>query len=204
MSDYSSKFWDERYSAEQYIYGIEPNQFFKEQIDKILTPGRLILPGEGEGRNAVYAAKQGWQVNAFDQSQIAMEKALKLADRNKVKINYSVADLLYFVPIKNYFDAAAIIFIHFNQDDRKSFHQKIIDSLKPGGILILESFSKNQFGKTSGGPQDLSLLYSIEELMSDFKSMRTIIFDEKNITLNEGEKHTGEASVIRFVGEKTI
>lgn len=202
MPNYNSKFWDERYSADQYIYGIEPNQFFKEQLDKILTPGRLLLPGEGEGRNAVYAAKYGWQVNAFDQSQIAMEKALKLADLNKVKINYSVIDLLTLVPVRNFFDTAAIIFVHFRSDDRKLFHQKIIDSLKPGGILILESFSKNQFGKTSGGPQDLSMLYSVEEVMIDFNLMKTILLEEKSIYINEGDKHSGEASVIRFVGEK--
>jgi len=202
MSDYKSTFWDERYSTEQYIYGIEPNQFFKEQLSKILTPGRLLLPGEGEGRNAVYAAKLGWQVDAVDQSQKAMEKAVNLADENKVDVNYSVVDLRTFIPKKNYYDAAAIIFVHFNSEERKSFHKKITDSLKPGGILIIESFSKNQFGKTSGGPQDLLMLYSYNDIKNDFEEMKTILIEEKNIILNEGDKHNGDANVIRYVGEK--
>ena len=202
MSDYKSTFWDERYSTEQYIYGIEPNQFFKEQLSKILTPGRLLLPGEGEGRNAVYAAKLGWQVDAVDQSQKAMEKAVNLADENKVDVNYSVVDLRTFIPKKNYYDAAAIIFVHFNSEERKSFHKIITDSLKPGGVLIFESFSKNQFGKTSGGPQDLEMLYSLEDIKNDFKEMRSILLEEKNILLNEGDKHVGDASVIRYIGEK--
>ena len=202
MSDYKSTFWDERYSTEQYIYGIEPNQFFKEQLSKILTPGRLLLPGEGEGRNAVYAAKLGWQVDAVDQSQKAMEKAVNLADENKVDVNYSVVDLRTFIPKKNYYDAAAIIFVHFNSEERKSFHKIITDSLKPGGVLIIESFSKNQFGKTSGGPQDLLMLYSYNDIKNDFEEMKTILIEEKNIILNEGDKHNGDANVIRYVGEK--
>jgi SAM-dependent methyltransferase len=202
MSDFKSNFWDERYSSEEYVYGTEPNQFFKEQIDKFSSPGKLLMPGEGEGRNAVYAAKLGWQVDAFDQSINAQKKALGLAKKNVVNINYQVTDLTMFYTEKNKYDAAAIIFVHFNSEERRVFHQRIIDSLKPGGKLILESFSKNQFGKSSGGPQNLEMLYSLEEIMNDFKEMKTILLEEKNVFLNEGDKHSGEASVLRYVGEK--
>ena len=147
MPDYKSIFWDERYSSEEYVYGTEPNQFFKQILDKIPIPGKLLLPGEGEGRNALYAAKLGWQVDAFDQSPVAKLKTHRLAKANNVTINYSIFDLAKFTPQKNFYNCAAIIFVHFNSEERKSFHQKIIESLKPGGILILESFSKSQFGK---------------------------------------------------------
>ena len=202
MSNLTSNFWDERYSGEEYVYSTEPNQFFKEQIDKLSKRGNLLLPGEGEGRNGVYAAKLGWQVDAFDHSTIARAKAFKLAERKAVKINYSVADLTEFIPIKNYYDAAAIIFVHFDSEERSVFHHKIIDSLKPSGKLILDAFSKNQFGKNSGGPQNIEMLYSLEEIKNDFIEMKTILLEEKNILLNEGDKHKGDASVIRYVGEK--
>ena len=202
MSDFKSNFWDERYSFEEYVYGTEPNKFFKEQINRFSSHGKLLLPGEGEGRNAVYAAKLGWQVDAFDQSINAQKKALRLAKKNEMNINYQVTDLTKFYTEKNKYDAAAIIFVHFNSEERKSFHKIITDSLKPGGVLILESFSKNQFGKTSGGPQDLEMLYSLEDIKNDFKEMRRILLEEKNILLNEGDKHVGDASVIRYVGEK--
>ncbi len=202
MSDFKSNFWDERYSFEEYVYGTEPNQFFKEQMDKFSSPGKLLMPGEGEGRNAVYAAKLGWHVDAFDQSINAQEKAFRLAERNEVNFNYSVVDLRKFVPTKNYYHAAAIIFVHFDSEERSIFHHKIIDSLKPGGKLILVSFSKNQLGKNSGGPQNLEMLYSLEEIKNDFKEMRTILLEGKDVFLNEGDKHSGEASVIRYVGEK--
>lgn len=202
MSLYKTNFWDERYSGEEFIYGTEPNQFFKEQIDKIPKPGKLILPGEGEGRNAVYAARAGWQVDAFDQSKIAKQKALILAQQYAVQINYKVIDLNNFSPEKNYCNAAAVIFVHLPPAERVELHKKLIGSLTKGGIIILELFSKNQLGKESGGPQDLEMLYTLNEIKTDFKEMKTIMLEERNIILNEGEKHSGEASVIRFVGKK--
>jgi hypothetical protein len=202
MSLYKSNFWDERFSGEEFVYGTEPNQFFKEQIDKIPTPGKLILPGEGEGRNAVYASRAGWQVDAFDQSKIAKQKALMLAQQYGVQINYIVIDLNNFSHDKNNYNAAAVIFLHLPPAERVELHKKLISSLINGGIIILELFSKNQFGKKSGGPQDISMLSSVEEIQNDFKNMKTILIEERDLYLNEGSKHSGEASVIRFVGEK--
>jgi SAM-dependent methyltransferase len=201
MSNFASNFWDERYSSHEYVYGIEPNEFFKQQLDCI-QPGKLLLPGEGEGRNAVYAAKCGWLVDAFDQSINAQKKALRLAEKNNVNINYTVVDLNKFTPTTNYYNAAAIIFVHFDPRVREIFHQKIIDSLKPGGKLILELFSKKQLGKNSGGPQELEMLYSLDDALNDFKEMKNILLEEKNLFLNEGAKHSGDGSVIRFVGQK--
>ena len=86
MTDYKSNFWDERYSSEEYVYGTEPNQFFKEQIDKITVPGKLLLPGEGEGRNAIYAARSGWQVDVFDQSRTAKETITTVKNQSGVSL----------------------------------------------------------------------------------------------------------------------
>lgn len=204
MTKFKSNFWDERYSSKEYVYGTEPNQFFKEQLDRIIPAGKLLLPGEGEGRNAVYAAKICWEVDAFDQSIVAKLKAKRLAKKNNVTLNYSNVDLENFIMHKNYYDCAAIIFVHLAPNIRSEFHKKIIDSVKPKGKIILELFSKNQFGKNSGGPQDLNMLSSIEEIETDFKQMKTILIKEEEVFLDEGEKHRGEASVIRFVGEKVL
>ncbi len=91
------EFWNDRYSSEEFIYGKEPNKFFKSEIDKLL-PGKLLLPCEGEGRNAVYAAKLNWTVDAFDQSEKGKEKCEALADENNVSINYTVADAIEIEP----------------------------------------------------------------------------------------------------------
>ena len=90
-------FWDERYSSEEYIYGKEPNEFFAEQIRR-LGPGMILLPAEGEGRNAVYAAQIGWKVHAFDSSSVGAAKALDLAAEKNVNILYAISDIETFEP----------------------------------------------------------------------------------------------------------
>jgi SAM-dependent methyltransferase len=201
MTNFDSKFWDERFSVDEYIYGTEPNKFFKEQLDK-LSPGKILLLGEGEGRNAVYAALNGWQVDAVDYSAVAKEKAMKLAIKSGVNISYLVHPIQAYSFAEDYYDAIAIIFIHLNEQDRSVLHKKIINSLSKNGNLIFEVYEKEQLGKTSGGPQNIDMLYSLDELKNDFAKLNTIQLKKEIVNLNESDKHRGEASVLRYVGKK--
>lgn len=193
------EFWDKRYSENDYVYGTEPNHFFKEEILK-LTPGRLLLPAEGEGRNAVYAAKLGWDVVCFDQSSEGKRKALQLAQKNKTKIDYRVCDFQHFNAEQASFDCVAFIFAHVPGELRSSFHTQMMFFLRPEGNVFLEGYSKEQIDKTSGGPKDITMLFSFEELESDFKMLRKRRIEQKLIHLTEGPFHQGEASVIRVSG----
>lgn len=193
--------WNQRYSSDTYIYGKEPNKFFKEELDK-LTPGKILLPAEGEGRNAVYAAMKGWQVDAVDYSEAGKEKALRLAAERNVRINYTVNDLVSLSPGENIYDAAGIVFVHLDSEIRERFHQAIIKSLKPGGTLIMEVYEKDQIKMTSGGPKDIELLYSLEEIVEAFVDLDFISLSKENIILNESDLHSGEAWVIRFVAKR--
>jgi SAM-dependent methyltransferase len=201
MAKFGGEFWNERYLSNDFVYGTEPNIYFKNELDK-LSPGNIILPGDGEGRNSVYAAKNGWEVDAIDFSTVAKEKALKLAEENSVKINFKVADLSEYKPKTNFYDTAAIIFLHLNSKIRSDVHTRIIDSLKPGGTLILEVYAKEQLGKNSGGPQNIDMLYSKEELKDDFYKMKIIMLEKKIIALNESVHHKGEAVVLRLIATK--
>ena len=196
-----SEFWDNRYSSEEFIYGTKPNEFFKEEIEK-LKPGKLLCLAEGEGRNAVYAASLGWKVDAVDFSTKGKEKALRLAFEKNLEINYLVKDLSEFIPDENCYDAVAIIFMHLNKELSELVHKRALTSLKNKGKIILEVYSQNQLGKESGGPQNIEMLYSIDEIKNNFKDLNTLILKEENIHLNESIYHSGEASVIRYVGEK--
>lgn len=197
----SKDFWDKRYSEKEFAYGIEPNQFFKEQIEK-LSPGRALFLGEGEGRNAVYAAKQDWQVDAVDFSSSAKDKALRLAEENKVKINYEVCDLSNYKFKENYFDLIVMIFVHLPIELRTIVFSTAISSLKQNGKMIIEAFNKEQINNTSGGPQSLDLLYSEKDVLSLVHDLRVETLESKTIELDEGEYHKGRADVIRFVGVK--
>ncbi len=201
MNKFGGKFWDKRYSSIGFVYGTEPNTFFKDELDK-LKAGNILLLGEGEGRNAVYAGAKGWNVDAVDFSTIAKKKALKLAEENSVSINYEITDLSEYKPKSSYYNAAAIIFLHLNPKIRSDVHSKVVDSLIPGGSLIIEVYEKKQLGKDSGGPKNIDMLYSKEELKDDFKKMKIIMLGKEIITLNESEQHAGEAVVLRLIGIK--
>ncbi len=194
-------FWDERFSGDEYIYGTEPNEFFKTEIDK-LEPGRALFLGEGEGRNSVYAATLGWKVDAVDFSRAGKHKALALAKRKNAEINYTVADLKDFTPPESSYDLVVIIFLHLHEELRKEVHAKAIAALKPGGRIILEVFDKDQLKYRSGGPPNIELLYSLEDVYTDFQDLEIEKFSKEIIELNESRHHSGKACVVRYVGIK--
>ncbi|MCX7998787.1 MAG: methyltransferase domain-containing protein, partial [Leptospiraceae bacterium] len=108
----NKEFWNERYSLEEYVYGESPNIYFKEKLDS-LPKGKILLPCEGEGRNAVHAAQKGFEVFAFDQSEVAQKKAFKLANKYGVKINYDVYEMESANYKEQSFDVLGLIFAHF-------------------------------------------------------------------------------------------
>ncbi|RXQ93954.1 class I SAM-dependent methyltransferase [Ancylomarina salipaludis] len=203
MMKSASEMWDDRYANESFVYGTEPNAFFKDELLK-LKAGQILLPAEGEGRNAVFAAKQSWQVVAFDQSKQGRLKALKLAAENQVAIEYVTAGFEDFISEEERFDCIALIYAHVPENKRKDYHVSIAKYLKPGGVLILEGFSKQQLGKASGGPGQVEMLFSKEDLLDDFSELETIKLEELDVDLSEGAFHQGEASIIRYIGQKKV
>ena len=200
MKNNQGNIWDDRYDAEEFVYGISPNEFFKEQLDA-LESGNILLPAEGEGRNAVYASKKGWNVTAFDSSKIGKEKALKLAENQGVDIEYQVIDALGFKTDKK-FDVLGLVYAHFPVKIRKQTHQRLLEFLKPNGKVIFEAFAKEQLGNPSGGPKNIDMLFSIEEIKDEFKGLKIDVLEQQTIQLNEGNGHIGKGEVIRFVGVK--
>ena len=204
MSSESSprqEFWNTRYSGSEYVYGTEPNEYFKEKIDN-LEPGFLLLPAEGEGRNAVYAARSGWTVEAYDFSEMAQNKALQLAHSNGMEIQYQLTDHRFVQYSSHQFSAIALIFVHLPSEFRGSFHKRVISWLQPGGTIILEAYSKNQIQYKSGGPQNPDLLYDLKVLERDFADLESTQFTELVRPLREGQCHRGFGSVVRLLGKK--
>lgn len=194
------QFWDQRYAENETVYGFRPNQFFKLFID-LHKPGSILLPAEGEGRNAVYAAQKGWDVSAFDYSTVARDKALEWAAREKVSLQYDIKDVGEYSPDKQ-FDAVGLIYVHLPPETRVQFHHKIMNSLQPGGFLILEAFAKEQLQFDSGGPKDPAMLYDATTLCNDFKELHIISCELVEINLKEGEFHQGNAAVLRMLAQK--
>lgn len=192
--------WNERYASSDFVYGTEPNEFFRQQL-RTHAPGRILLPGEGAGRNAVYAAKQGWTVDAFDFSEQAMNKALYLAASHNVNINYTTATYEEFNYPRSAYDAIGLIFVHMPSIMRTVIHKKFVQALKPNGVIILEAFHKEQLKYTSGGPKDIDMLYDEDELASDFENLEILLLEKSGLVLNEGTLHSGDAVIVRLVGK---
>jgi SAM-dependent methyltransferase len=199
--------WDDRYSNENYAYGVSPNNYFKHAIETYGLTGSILLPAEGEGRNALYAAQKGLNVTAFDISEEGKKKALQLAKQGNVEINYAVGNFLDLDLINTQYDCAALIYAHFPTAILSIYHKKIAELIKPGGFLILEGFStghlelRNKNPKV-GGPNKLEMLFSKETIKRDFPNFEIIQLEEVEIELNEGEFHNGTGKVIRFIGKK--
>ncbi|MFZ4463298.1 MAG: class I SAM-dependent methyltransferase [Bacteroidales bacterium] len=198
--------WDERYSSEEYVYGEEPNDYLKEKLSE-LQIGTILFPAEGEGRNAVYSARNGWKVSAFDISKEGQKKALRLADKHQVKIDYQVGSIEALHYSDEQFDVAALIYAHFPAEIKSAIHHTLNKYIRKGGYIIFEAFSKQHIeyqkvNERAGGPKDFRMLFSIAEIKSDFVDYDIIELSEKEIELKEGLFHIGKASVIRFFGRK--
>ncbi len=199
-------FWDQRYSQSDFVYGKKPNEYLKVKLVD-LSPGRILFPAEGEGRNAVFAAKLGWDVYAFDSSVEGKKKAVSLALTSGVSIDYRVEGLEQVDYPASYFDAIAFSYTHFPEDKRKLYHKKLSAYLKKGGVLILECFSKNHLNfqknnPNAGGPKDVTMLFDLEEIKNDFADFDFKEAYESETDLEEGLYHVGTASVIRIFGVK--
>jgi ubiquinone/menaquinone biosynthesis C-methylase UbiE len=199
-------FWDERYGARAYAYGELPNAFFREQLLK-LSPGRILLPAEGEGRNAVFAARHGWEVVAFDQSNAGRDKALRLAEKYGVTIEYLVGEFQTLSFEKESFDALGLIYAHFSAEAKSEYHRVLNDYLRPGGTVVFEAFSKshiayNTQNPAAGGPKNVDMLFSEEELRADFPDYEMLHLQEEVVHLKEGLFHNGQSAVVRMVAKK--
>ena len=198
--------WDDRYRNEAFAYGEAPNNFLKEQLEQ-LPPANILFPAEGEGRNAVFAAKLGWETFAFDISSEGRKKALQLAAKQSVTIDYQVGEIASLPYEPGQFDAIALVFAHFPANIKSACHKALQPLLRQGGTIIFEAFSKkhleyNARNEKVGGPKDIDQLFSLEEIRSDFSGFDLITLTETEVELSEGLYHNGLGSVIRFVARK--
>ena len=173
-----------------------------ENLDRFKNGGKVLCLSEGEGRNAVYLALNGFQVTCVDISAIAKEKALKLAALKGVKIEYDVSDLEEYDLGNEKWDGIVSIFGHTPSIVRKKLHQAIKKSLKKGGVFLLEGYSVDQLKYNTGGPKDRDMLYTKEEFEKDFDGLTIQLFQNIVRNISEGVAHNGDSSVIQFVAKK--
>jgi SAM-dependent methyltransferase len=195
-------FWDERYAGEEFAYGTAPNDFLVDQVDRLPPGGRILLPGDGEGRNSVWLADQGFRPTAVDFSAAGLAKARDLAAARGVTIETVQADLTEWDWPAAAFDGVVAIFVHLPPEDRRRVHGAMLAALRPGGRLLLEAYRPAQLDYGTGGPPVPEMLYTREALAADFADARIQNLTETVRPVHEGRHHHGEGAVIQLVAER--
>jgi SAM-dependent methyltransferase len=202
VSHPEAEFWDRMYGGEAYRFGVEPNAFLAARAHAIRPGGRVLCVGDGEGRNGVWLARQGFRVTSLDQSAVAARKCVALATRFGVEVEALIGRLPEHPLPAAAFDAVVLIFVHLAPPLRQAVHAAALAALAPGGVVILEAFTPAQLGRPSGGPRFVEALQTAAELAKDFAALELRELAELETELDEGEGHRGPAAVVRLVAVK--
>jgi len=182
--------WNKRYNTGEYLYGKEPLKFLKEKLG-ILVRGKALVLAMGEGRNAVFLAGNGFDVDGCDISEKAVEKTRLLARESSVTLNAFVADLEeYKIPVNAY---DLITCFYYTQ---KSLIPQIKEGLKKGGMVMFETYSIDQlkYGKDAPGPKNPAYLLKHNELLDSFRDFRILFYREGEIA--------EQKSVVSLIAQK--
>jgi SAM-dependent methyltransferase len=189
--------WDRRYSQGDLVWSTTPNQFFAEEV-AALAPGRALDLGTGEGRNAVWLAERGWDTTAVDFSGTGIEKARALAKARGCSVTWIVEDLLTFRPAPHAFDLVALVYIHLPAVQRRHVLTTAVRALAPAGRLVVVGHDTSNLLEGVGGPQDPSILFTPEEIVSDLDGVDIVRSQKvvRRVQTPDGERNAIDALVV--------
>ncbi|MFO7953645.1 SAM-dependent methyltransferase [Thioalkalivibrio sp.] len=193
--------WDERYTSDEYVYGTEPNEFLRAAVANVRR-GRALCLGEGEGRNAVFLAQQGFEVLAVDSSAVGLQKAGRLATDRGVHIETLVADLADYTIEPDAWDLIVSIFCHVPPAIRRRLHAEVVTGLRPGGVFILEAYTPAQLEWGTGGPPTAELMMTRDALVEELDGLEFEEAVERERDVIEGQFHTGRGAVVQILAHK--
>jgi SAM-dependent methyltransferase len=194
-------FWNARYSRDDYVYGLAPNDFVAAVADRI-PPGPVLCLAEGEGRNAVWLAARGRAVTAVDQAQVALAKAQKLAAARGVTIETVAADLAAYRLAPGAWAGIVSIWLHLPPPLRRAVHAQVVQGLSPGGVFILEAYTPAQLAYDTGGPREAEVLMTAAQLRAELAGLEFEILRELERDVREGTAHTGRAAVVQVLARR--
>lgn len=182
------KRWDTRFGKKEFALGKEPNSFLKKHIH-LLPTGKALDIAAGEGRNAVFLAQNGFEVDAVDISEKGLKKAQKLAKEKGVKINTFLVDLNQYYITKERYDL--IINFYFL---KRRLIPRIKKGLREGGKVIFETYLLEHRKLGTGGPKQAKYFLKPNELLWRFKDFRILFYREG--IFREGRRKKAVASLI--------
>ncbi len=197
------KIWNSKYQNNDYLYGLQPDTFLKENLSLIKKGGNVISLGEGEGRNALLLAKEGFETEALDLSDVGLKKLLKKSEEEELFITLRHTFFKYWKPLKEY-DAVVSILFHLPKEEQKELFEKSFQALKKGGVFIGEFLSDKEINRENNlfceGEEGYSLI-EVYELLQSF-TCKSLKISEEIVNLNAGARYQAEASLLRIVFQK--
>ena len=199
----AAKTWNERYSREDFLFGEAPNAFLAASKAWLVPGGRALSVADGEGRNSVWLARQGLEVDAFDISTVAVDKARGLAARQGVAVRHALADVLQLEWPTACYDLIAAIFIQFaSPAERALIFRGMVGALRPGGVLLLQGYRPEQLAYRTGGPPFAENLYTEPMLREAFAELDIRHLASHDDIVREGDGHSGMSALIDLVAVK--
>jgi SAM-dependent methyltransferase len=195
--------WNQRFDRADYLFGTEPNAYLASHRD-LFVPGRKALcVADGEGRNSVWLAERGLQVDAFDVSDVGIAKARKLASLKGVHVNFQQEDCDSRTWQPGAYDYVVAIFVQFADPGmRARLFANMVRTLKPEAYLVLQGYTPRQLDYKTGGPPFVEHLYTNELLKSSFKELETVELRSYDAMLEEGDGHRGMSALVGMIGKK--
>ncbi|HUR56951.1 MAG TPA: methyltransferase domain-containing protein [Opitutaceae bacterium] len=196
-------FWNERYGSPDYFYGTAPNDFLASVAPEI-PAGPVLCLAEGEGRNAIFLASRGHAATAVDQSEAGLAKARALAQTRGVPLTGVAADLAEFTIAPQTWSGIVAIFMHLPPALRCSVLARAAAGLRPGGVFVMEAYRPAQLGYGTGGPKDVTLLPTLNELRAELGDLDFLIAREIERDVREGGGHTGPSAVVQVLARRPM
>jgi len=195
--------WQERFAAPGFLFGTAPNAFLKSQAQLLRKGESALAVADGEARNGVFLAEQGLDVLSVDYSPVAQDKARGLARERGVTMRFELGDMANWRWPESEFDVVAAIFVQFaTPPQRQKMFAGIKRTLKPGGLLLMQGYTPKQLDYGTGGPSDITRLYTRELLQTAFGDFSTLDIREHDSVVAEGSGHAGMSALIDLVGRK--
>ncbi len=184
--------WNRRYEGTELVWTARPNQFLVAEVEG-LAPGRALNLAAGEGRNSVWLAAEGWQVTGVDFSDVALDKARRLAEANDVSVEWLQADLLEYNPPPRSFDLVTLLYLHLPQDQMRLVLERAAKAVAPGGVFLLIGHDITNIEDGHGGPQSPAVLYGPDDVT---RSLGDLEIERAERVLRAVETKTGPVSAI--------
>lgn len=209
MSDQAGKsaqdklgaFWNQRYAGEEFAYGTAPNDFLVSVAPRFAANGAVLCLADGEGRNGVWLARQGFAVSSIDIARRGLDKAQRLAAQHGVAIETRVADLAACDLGLATWDAIVSIFLHLPPKVRRDLHRRCVAALRPGGLMVFEAYGPGQLGRGTGGPPEAELLPALDDIAQEFPGCRILHRHAGLREVREGRLHNGLGEVVQVLAQ---